>query len=167
MLYVSGDSIYSLTVCLDAYTRSLSLIHPTVAYLFCKGAIGTLEVGPKAFYANYFIGSVCPLGFVKDGKNINYYDDKLLQEAVEPFIIDSIERQLLLPVNRDRCLCIGGEKNFRYLSGLNQRFRWFNQIIPLPHPRFIMQYKSKSKQFYIDKYVSAFHDAMKKVRKTK
>ena len=40
----------------------------------------------SAFYANYFIGAVCPLGFMKDGKNINYYDDKKLQQAVTPFI---------------------------------------------------------------------------------
>ena len=31
--------------------------------------------GPEKFYNKFFIGSVCPLGFVKAGKNINYYDD--------------------------------------------------------------------------------------------
>lgn len=111
--------------------------------------------GPAAFYAKFFIGSVCPLGFVKNGKNINYYDYKLLQEAVEPFIIESIEKQLCLPVNRDRCLCIGGEKNFRYLSGLNNRFRWFGEVVPLPHPRFIMQYRRKQVQPFINLYLDA------------
>ena len=43
--------------------------------------------GPEKFYSNYFIGAVSPLGFVKDGKNINYYDDKKLQQAVTTFII--------------------------------------------------------------------------------
>lgn len=114
--------------------------------------------GPAAFYSQYFIGSVCPLGFVKGGKNINYYDDKALLLAVEPFIIESIEAQLRLPVARDRCLCIGGEKNFRYLSGLNQRFGWFDEIIPLPHPRFIMQYRRKEIQPFIQLYL----DALKK-----
>ena len=43
--------------------------------------------GPAKFYADYFIGAVSPLGYMKDGKNINYYDDKKLQQAVTPFII--------------------------------------------------------------------------------
>ena len=34
--------------------------------------------GPSRFYGEFFIGSVCPLGFIKNGKNINYYDDKEL-----------------------------------------------------------------------------------------
>src|SRR6478672_11168433 len=32
--------------------------------------------GPELFYKNYFVGSVCPLGFVQNGKNLNYYDNK-------------------------------------------------------------------------------------------
>jgi hypothetical protein len=111
--------------------------------------------GPKKFYQQHFIGSVCPLGFVKGGKNINYYDDKKLQEAVTPFIVESIEKQLSFPVDRSRCLCIGGDKNFTYLSGLNDRHKWFKEIIPLPHPRFIMQYRRKQIQPFIRQYLDA------------
>lgn len=114
--------------------------------------------GPKKFYHHFFIGSVCPLGFVKDGKNINYYDDKELLKAVEPFIIESIEKQLSFPVNRSHCFCIGGEKNYKYLASLNSRFHWFNEIIPLPHPRFVMQYRRKE----VPAYVQFYLDALKK-----
>ena len=114
--------------------------------------------GPKQFYSRYFIGSVCPLGFVKAGKNINYYDDKELQQVVEPFIIESIEKQLSFPVDRNRCLCIGGDKNFAYLSGLNARFGWFREVVPLPHPRFIMQYRRKE----IEPFIQIYLDALKK-----
>jgi hypothetical protein len=114
--------------------------------------------GPKAFYRKFFIGSVCPLGFVKGGKNINYYDDKELQAAVEPFIIESIEKQLRFPVDRRHCLCIGGENNYKYLSRLNSRFHWFDEIIPLPHPRFVMQYRRSS----VPAYVQVYLDALKK-----
>jgi len=114
--------------------------------------------GPQAFYQDYFIGSVCPLGFVKAGKNINYYDDKDLQKAVEPFIIDSLEKQLRFPVKRDRCLCLGGEKNYKYLLGLNARFGWFGEIIPLPHPRFIMQYRRKEIAPFIQLYLDALNN---------
>ena len=111
--------------------------------------------GPQNFYSNFFIGSVCPLGFVKGGKNINYYDDKELQEAVTPFIVDSIEKQLSLAVDRSSCLCIGGEKNFKYLSGLNKKHKWFKTIVPLPHPRFIMQYRRKQMDNFIEIYLDA------------
>lgn len=111
--------------------------------------------GPEQFYRNFFIGSVCPLGFVKNGKNLNYYDDKELQKAVEPFIIESIETQLNFPVDQSRCYCIGGEKNFKYLSTLNDRFHWFGEIVPLPHPRFIMQYRRKEVQPFIQLYLDA------------
>ncbi|RYF84373.1 MAG: DUF4918 family protein [Chitinophagaceae bacterium] len=111
--------------------------------------------GPEKFYQHHFIGSVCPLGFVKEGKNINYYDDKALQEAVTPFIVSSIEKQLSFPVDRSRCLCIGGDKNFAFLSNLNARYKWFKEIIPLPHPRFVMQYRRKQIEPFIQQYLDA------------
>lgn len=114
--------------------------------------------GPQKFYSDFFIGSVCPLGFVKDGKNVNYYDDKELQKAVGPFIVECIEKQLGFPVDRSWCLCIGGEKNYKYLAGLNNRFHWFEEIVPLPHPRFVMQYRRKE----IPAYVQYYLDAIKK-----
>lgn len=114
--------------------------------------------GPEKFYGRFFIGSVCPLGFVKGGKNINYYDDAALQKVVEPFIVQSIETQLSFPVDRSRCLCIGGEKNFKALSAMNKKYGWFDEIVPLPHPRFIMQYRRKQIQPFIQLYL----DALKK-----
>lgn len=111
--------------------------------------------GPEAFYRKFFIGSVCPLGFVKGGKNINYYDDKDLLGAVEPFIIQNLHRLVSFGVQRERCICIGGEKNFRYLKKLNDRYRWFETIIPVPHPRFILQYRRKEKEKYIGEYLHA------------
>ncbi len=109
--------------------------------------------GVASFYKNFFIGSVCPLGFIKNGRNINYYDDKELSKIVEPFIINSIKQLLQLPFKKDRCFCLGGEKNFHYLSKLNDQYNWFEKIIPLPHPRFIMQYRRKKVQAYIDQYL--------------
>ncbi len=115
--------------------------------------------GVKKFYANWFISSVCPLGFIKNGKNINYYDDKKLSEAVTPFIIDCINTQVAIGFNTDKCVCIGGEKNFKFLSGLNNEYKWFSEIIPLPHPRFILQYRRKQKDQYIHQYLSALRFA--------
>jgi hypothetical protein len=111
--------------------------------------------GPSVFYGNYFLGSVSPLGFTKDGKNINYYDDKKLERAVTPFIVDTIRQQLDMGFDRTICLCIGGEKNFKFLQALNQKNGFFQSIRPLAHPRFIMQYRRKKKQEFVNEYLKA------------
>ena len=144
--------------------------------------------GVKEFYNDWFISAVCPLGFVQKpavrgvngnanflnpskgadeavrsgavlGKNMNYYDDKKLLEAVTPFIIDCLNKQVAMGFNTDKCICIGGEKNFKFLSGLNDEHKWFNEIVPLPHPRFILQYRRKQKDKYIHQYLSALRFA--------
>ena len=115
--------------------------------------------GVNEFYKNWFIGAVSPLGFIKNGKNINYYDDKKLLDAVTPFIIDCINKQMAMGFNVERCLCIGGEKNFKFLSALNKEYNWFKEIVPLPHPRFILQYRRKQKDKYIQQYLSALRFA--------
>ena len=119
-------------------------------------AMITAYGGPVKFYSRFFIGSVCPLGFVKNGKNINYYDDKELLRAVEPFIVDSIQKQCDLGFDKRNCFCIGGEKNYKYLHALNLKYGWFDEITPLPHPRFIMQYRRKQVAAYIQLYLDAF-----------
>src|SRR6476660_183257 len=48
--------------------------------------------GVEKFYEDYFISAVSPLGYTKNGINLNYYDDKELMNAVTPFIIDSIQK---------------------------------------------------------------------------
>ena len=109
--------------------------------------------GVHQFYSHFFIGSVCPLGFIKHGKNINYYDDRQLMATVEPFIIKSLKQLLDFNVDRKTGFAIGGEKNFKYLNSLNERHHFFEEIIPLPHPRFIMQYRRKQKQQFIEQYL--------------
>lgn len=111
--------------------------------------------GPEAFYGDVFIGSVCPLGFIQGGKNINYYDDKELLQTVKPFIIKNLQKLLNHHVDRSVCYSIGGEKNFKFLTSVNEDLKWFDRIVPLPHPRFIMQYKRKSIPQFIQLYLDA------------
>lgn len=111
--------------------------------------------GVENFYKDYFISAVSPLGFTKNGININYYDDKNLMKAVTPFIVQSIQKQISFGFKTDRCFCVGGEKNFRFLSALNEKNHFFETIIPLPHPRFILQYRRKQKEKFIQQYLSA------------
>ncbi len=111
--------------------------------------------GPETFYSEVFIGSVCPLGFVKGGKNLNYYDDKGLLEAVTPFITNSMNQLLSFRVHKHRCVCIGGEQNYRHLNRWNQQHGWFESIEAVAHPRFIMQYRRREKSRFIDSYLKA------------
>jgi hypothetical protein len=111
--------------------------------------------GPAKFYSSHFITAICPLGFTKNGVNMNYYDDKKLTEALKPFIVANIKTQLGFGFETDRCICIGGEKNYRFLSLLNEEHSFFDRIIPVPHPRFILQYRRKQKEEFILQYLES------------
>ena len=118
--------------------------------------------GADSFYGKFYIHSVCPLWFTQSSQNgkevnYNYYDSKELTEAVYPFIVRNIQQQIALGVETDICYCFGTGKNEKFLRGLNEKHGFFKEIVALEHPRFIMQYKSKSKQIYLDKYLSALN----------
>lgn len=115
--------------------------------------------GPKKFYGKFYINSVCPLGFTiaQEGKkdiNYNYYDNKALQDAVYDFIRWNIKTQIKLGCFTDKCFCLGTGKNYKFLKALNDIEKYFDDIIPIDHPRYVMQYKSLQKQNYIDKYLA-------------
>ncbi len=109
--------------------------------------------GVKLFYEHFYFSAISPLGFVKNGKNLNYYDDPVLKKQIEPFVVDCINKQLAFGLDTDVCFCIGEGENLKYLKLLNENYNWFQQIVALPHPRFIMQYKRKQKDAYIQAYV--------------
>ena len=121
--------------------------------------------GAKKFYTKFYIQSLCPLGFTiinEKGKeiNYNYYDSKELADLMYDFIIANIKKQIRIGVDTDVCFLFGTGKNEKFFGKLNEKFHFFKKIIPLEHPRFIMQYKSKSMQLYIDKYLKAFEEAL-------
>jgi hypothetical protein len=114
--------------------------------------------GTGRFYGDFFFSSVSPLGFTQNGPkghdvNYNYYDSREMTSAILDFAIESIEEQLEFGITRDVCYCLGSGKNFNFLLKLNDSHHFFEKIEPLDHPRFIMQYRSKQKQAYIDTYL--------------
>ena len=115
--------------------------------------------GEYAFYRDWYINSICPLGFTSTGKNgrqtnFNYYDRSALQRAAYPFIVESLRRQLAFGIRRDVCFCFGTGKNAAFLEKLNAEYAFFDSIVPLEHPRYIVQYKWKARQTYVEKSVS-------------
>ncbi len=117
--------------------------------------------GPKAFYGDFFIGAMSPLGFTTlkpGGKevNYNYYDSKALTDAVMDFMLDCLRKQLALGLDAQVAYVLGTGKNAAFISKLNEQYGFFERIEPLEHPRFIMQYRLKRKEEYINKYLEAF-----------
>jgi hypothetical protein len=115
--------------------------------------------GPEKFYSHFYISAVSPLGFTTLGKgakqvNYNYYDNRKLTESLTGFIFENIEKQLEFGISRDTCFCLGTGRNYDFIMEMNDKRGYFERIIPLEHPRFIMQYKLKQKQEYIRKYIS-------------
>jgi hypothetical protein len=111
--------------------------------------------GMEAFTKRFLLTAVSPLGFLADGKNLNYYDQPRLQRAVEPFIRSSIEKQLAMGGRRDAAIVLGAGKNFAYLQRLNDECGYFERLLPVEHPRFIMQYRRRRLDEYVASYLSA------------
>lgn len=109
--------------------------------------------GPEKFFSQYYISSISPLGFTLKGKNLNYYDDKRLEQAVTSFAVDCLRKQLDFGLKTDVCFCLGEGKNIQYLSKLNEAHQFFKALISLPHPRFIMQYRRKKLDEFVALYI--------------
>jgi hypothetical protein len=117
--------------------------------------------GPERFYSGFYISAVSPLGFTKEntsGKqvNYNYYDSRKLENSIMSFIKTSLEQQLDFGIHRDVCFCLGIGQNYKFIDEFNRKHGYFEKLVPLEHPRFIMQYKSKQKEQYIRKYLEEF-----------
>jgi hypothetical protein len=114
--------------------------------------------GPAAFYDHFFLSAVSPLGFTSGGTNLNYYDSPQLARAVTPFIVDTLRQQIALGTRQDAAVVLGLGDNRRFLERLNEEHRFFERIIPLEHPRWIMQYRRRRVGEYLAKYAAALRE---------
>lgn len=108
--------------------------------------------GAKAFYSHFFLTSLFPLALTKGGKNYNFYDDRQTTETLWPAITETVQTQLTFGSQRAIAVCLG-RKNEGYLRRLNEQQGFFNEIVTLDHPRYILQYKSKDLSRYLDQYI--------------
>ncbi|MCB0791344.1 MAG: DUF4918 family protein [Flavobacteriales bacterium] len=121
--------------------------------------------GPAAFYGQVYVHSLCPLGFTRKGPNggyvnLNYYDDKALEQTVTPFVEKWLRGLIDRGMRTDVAICIGTGKNAAYLGRLNERSHLFDRIVPVEHPRYIMQYKARSIPAYVEKYMRVLSAAV-------
>jgi Domain of unknown function (DUF4918) len=128
--------------------------------------------GADVFFSQIFLTALCPLGFVKvsskkvrngnvnENVNYNFYDDPALLRAVKPFIVETVREQIALGLRTDVAICFGTGKLYTIFDALNQEYGFFERIIPLSHPRFIMQYCRKQLPEYREEYLKTLRDAL-------
>ncbi len=110
--------------------------------------------GPEKFFGRNLLSAVCPLGFTRAGKNINYYDDPKLLDATKPFILDTLHKQFSLGIDLDTVILLGEGQNAKHFLEWNRQYGFCQRVVCLPHPRFIMQYKRKALPEYLDRYAA-------------
>lgn len=115
--------------------------------------------GPEAFFGKYYITSVSPLGFLRESVNANYYDHPDLLRAVRPLIERHVQAQLALFGPQRVALSIGRGQNYQFFRRANQVKGWFEEIWPLPHPRWVMQYRRRQKSSFVEQYVARLSSA--------
>ena len=118
--------------------------------------------GSEKFYSKFYMNFICPLGIVKINSkgnkvNCNYYENKKVQKILYSFILESLKKQIEFGIDTSIVYCIGSGENYDFLTKLNNNYHLFETIIPLEHPRYIMQYDLKHKSEYIKKYLRALN----------
>ena len=116
--------------------------------------------GCEKFYNDFYMNFVFPFGIAKinpnnSESNCNYYEIKQFETKLYDYIIKSIKEILSFNIDTSICYCIGSGKNYEFLLKINKEYNFFKKVIPLEHPRFIMQYNSKNKDLYLKKYLDA------------
>ncbi|MDR0897048.1 MAG: SMUG2 DNA glycosylase family protein [Oscillospiraceae bacterium] len=116
--------------------------------------------GEEAFYKQFLMDFLCPLALVRTTAqrrevNANYYESTALQQALTPLMLAHLQGLIALGIDRSVCFCIGSGENFRFLSQINAAQGFFERLVPLEHPRFIMQYHAAQRGVYLEKYLRA------------
>jgi hypothetical protein len=115
--------------------------------------------GAQEFYGRFFLTSLFPLALTKDGKNYNFYDDRVTTQTLWPAITETVRTQLTFGADRRVAVCLGRKKE-TYLKRLNDQQGFFGRIVTLDHPRYILQYKSKDVPLYLERYIQTLHDCL-------
>lgn len=107
--------------------------------------------GVEAFFKEYLLLAVCPIGFVRDGRNLNYYDLPELYESSLPLIIQQQDLLLDFQGRIPIAFLLGKGKNLTFFKRLNEEHHWYQHIIDLPHPRWVMQYQYQTRFEWMDR----------------
>lgn len=120
--------------------------------------------GAERFFGDFFLTALCPLGFVQQKEaseiNYNFYDDKALFQAVKSFMVEAMREQIAMGLRQDVAVCFGTGKLHAAFEAINAEYSFFERILPLEHPRFIMQYRRTELEAYRRKYGEVLKEAL-------
>ncbi len=134
--------------------RGLQTYEPSAVFIY---KLIALWGGAASFCGSFYINSPLPLGLLRINQrgqavNSNYYDSRALQERTQPFIIQSMNSYLEMAIQQDVAWVLGQGKNYLFLDRLNSQHHWFKRLVPLPHPRYVVQYKRRDMDSYLQHY---------------
>ncbi|MCX6139479.1 MAG: DUF4918 family protein [Candidatus Kapabacteria bacterium] len=116
--------------------------------------------GPTVFYRDVYMCALSPLGFVKNGKNINFYDHPKLIRSIVPFVLSSLRAQHKAGLIADRCIVLGAGKLKSFTEREVSGAMGYTKILYLEHPRYIMQYRRADVSMFVDKYIEAIREIL-------
>lgn len=114
--------------------------------------------GVRDFCSRFYLTALSPVGYVRDGKNLNYYDVKGLTESLDEWMAEAMAKQISAGADCRIAFSMGQGKNYTALKSFNDRHGFFGRVEPLPHPRWVMQYRHKR----IDEFIGVYLDALRK-----
>jgi hypothetical protein len=112
--------------------------------------------GVEKFFSRVFLTALYPFAIIKNKKNYNYYDEKSISELLRKEIVRNIQEQIKFGGRKDYAIILG-KRNADYFSPINEECKFFKKVAVLEHPRFIMQYRLKKIDYYIQKYIDAIN----------
>lgn len=116
--------------------------------------------GPEAFYHDVYLGAISPLGFVRQGSNVNFYDDPTLSRAIVPFVQSCLETQMAAGLRSRPSVLLGSGALRQFVERTLQPRGLLDGAVVLEHPRFIMQYRRRHVDDYVRRYVDTIRDCL-------
>jgi len=116
--------------------------------------------GPTSFYHDVYMSALSPLGFIRDGVNINFYDDPALEKLMTPNIIRWMNDVFEHRVRRDVTILLGSGKLRTFMERSVREAAGVSEVVYLDHPRYIMQYRRRDVVRYVQLYVDTIRQAV-------
>ncbi len=118
--------------------------------------------GAAAFYRDVYLSALCPLGFVRDCININFYDVADLSARIRPKVIEWMNTVFDAGVRRDVTILLGSGKLRDFMEKHVREQVGVAEVIYLDHPRYIMQYRRSQLDEYVRLYVDTVRTCVRR-----
>jgi len=114
--------------------------------------------GPESFYHDVYLSALSPLGFLRNGKNVNFYDDPVFTKNIVPWIDEQVSIQESFGLRRGTAVILGKGKLQSFVERSLRERRGWEHVTYLEHPRFVAQYRRSEWSRYVDLYVNTIRN---------